>query len=93
MKRFFFFIWHIPRHLVIGMVLIYQKILSPDHSFWAKWVKPVGFCKFYPTCSQYMIDALKTHGLIYGLFKGIGRIFRCNPWSQGGMDPVVPEKD
>lgn len=44
-------------------------------------------CKYFPSCSQYTIDAIKEYG-IKGLFLGAWRILRCNPWSYGGVDYV-----
>jgi uncharacterized protein len=60
----------------------YQVTLSPF--FGAQ-------CRFYPTCSCYAIEAIEKHGAIKGIFLAIYRIFRCNPFSKGGIDPV-PEK-
>lgn len=80
------FIWHIPRNIAIGLVLFYQKFFSPDHSFWAKWVNSHGHCKYHPTCSEYTKISLKKYGFIRGTLKGIWRICRCNPWSDGGVD-------
>jgi len=79
-------IWHIPRNIVIGFIWVYQKTLSPDHSFWAKSFYANGYCQFYPSCSQYSKKAIKKYGLIKGVFKGLYRIGRCNPWSKGGVD-------
>ncbi len=45
-------------------------------------------CRFYPTCSQYVYEALAQHGLIAGLWLGCKRILHCQPWSSGGYDPV-----
>lgn len=45
-------------------------------------------CKFYPTCSEYTKQAIKKYGAIKGSFYGIKRIFRCNPFSKGGYDPL-----
>ncbi len=81
------FIWKIPRLISIGVVKLYQKTLSPDHGP-MKEKFPNGYCKFYPTCSQYCIEALKKHGLVVGGIMSIIRIVKCNPFSKGGHDPV-----
>ncbi len=49
-------------------------------------------CRYYPTCSQYAIDALRIHGLFKGMVLAAWRILRCNPWSDGGEDPVPEPK-
>lgn len=66
------------------LVLVYQKTLSPDHS-WVKHFYPYGYCKFHPSCSEYAVIVLKTQGLI-GLPKIFKRVASCNPFSQGGVD-------
>ncbi len=48
-------------------------------------------CRYHPTCSSYMIEALQVHGLIKGLYLGTKRILRCHPWGGSGYDPV-PKK-
>ncbi|WP_212780794.1 membrane protein insertion efficiency factor YidD [Lactobacillus corticis] len=68
--------------ILIGLVRLYQRYLSP--------ILPDS-CRYWPTCSTYMIDALKKHGLLLGLIMGIARILRCNPFVRGGVDPV-PDK-
>lgn len=45
-------------------------------------------CKYYPTCSEYTIQAIEKYGAIKGLRLGIWRILRCNPFSKGGYDPL-----
>jgi putative membrane protein insertion efficiency factor len=45
-------------------------------------------CRFYPSCSQYAIEAIERHGPVKGLIKAAGRILRCSPASDGGHDPV-----
>ncbi|HVY15681.1 MAG TPA: membrane protein insertion efficiency factor YidD [Rhodopila sp.] len=45
-------------------------------------------CRFYPSCSDYAIEALHTHGPLKGSALAARRILRCNPWHEGGYDPV-----
>jgi hypothetical protein len=45
-------------------------------------------CRFYPTCSEYSIQALEKYGAIKGSAKSIWRILRCNPFNKGGYDPI-----
>ena len=47
---------------------------------------PSGTCKYHPSCSQYALDALRTHGLLRGSVLTGWRLLRCNPWSHGGVD-------
>jgi len=44
-------------------------------------------CRFEPSCSRYMVGALRKYGFIRGLLKGLGRVARCHPWNPGGYDP------
>jgi putative membrane protein insertion efficiency factor len=76
---------HAWRRFVILPVRLYQKTLSFDHGP-LKGLAPYGACPFYPTCSQYMCEAVLKFGLIKGGVKGVGRIGRCHPWSEGGVD-------
>ena len=66
------------RHLGIGLVRLYQLLISP--------MLPAGTCKYHPSCSQYAIDALRKYGLVVGSVKAAWRLLRCNPWSRGGVD-------
>lgn len=70
------------KKILIGLIRIYQKIPGPWHNY----------CRHIPTCSNYMIGAIETHGVIKGVFLGIKRIIRCNPWGTFGYDPV-PKKE
>ncbi len=45
-------------------------------------------CRYYPTCSNYAMGAIKTHGVMKGVALGSWRLCRCNPFSGGGFDPV-----
>lgn len=76
-----------PRVLVIRMIRIYQKTLSFDHGF-LKFFYPHGFCRFYPSCSDYGVEAIKKYGIIKGGIMTTWRVMRCNPWNKGGNDPV-----
>ncbi len=77
--------------ILIQIIKIYQKTLSPDHGwFRAKW--PYGYCRYQPTCSQYAIDAIQHHGSLKGSAKAAWRILRCNPFAQPGTDPVINVK-
>jgi uncharacterized protein len=77
-----------PKNLIISAIRLYQRVLSPDHSFWAKQVFPHGFCRFAPTCSMYMINSIEKRGLVLGWVKGLWRVVRCNPWGSSGVDEV-----
>lgn len=69
----------------VGMVWCYQKTFSPDHGF-VKYLFPHGYCKFYPSCSEYTRQSIQEQGVVKGIIKGVWRIMRCNPWSKGGID-------
>ncbi|MEC1612905.1 membrane protein insertion efficiency factor YidD [Bacillus mojavensis] len=68
--------------IFIALIRGYQKFISP-------WTPPT--CRFYPTCSQYGIEAIKTHGALKGGWLTLIRILKCQPFHAGGVDPV-PEK-
>jgi len=82
------YLLEIPRTVVIAVLRFYQKTLSRDHG-WAKIFSPYGHCKFYPSCSEYAIQAIQQKGLIRGAILALWRVLRCHPWSKGGNDPVV----
>lgn len=71
--------------MFIWFIKLYQKTLSPDHGF-LKRLFPYGYCKFSPSCSQYMKLAIERYGVFRGILKGLWRILRCNPFSRGGED-------
>ncbi|MBE6824479.1 MAG: membrane protein insertion efficiency factor YidD [Ruminococcaceae bacterium] len=71
------------KKIFISVIRFYQCHISP--------LMGKSKCKFYPTCSQYAIEAISTYGAFKGFFMSLWRILRCNPFSKGGYDPV-PEK-
>ena len=68
------------RKLAVIIIKGYQKIISP--------IFPPS-CRFYPTCSEYGIQAVSKYGVIKGGVKTAWRIIRCNPFTKGGYDPLL----
>lgn len=71
------------KRLSVLAIRFYQKYLSA--------AKGHPTCRFTPTCSRYMLEAIEKRGALLGILLGLWRIIRCNPYSKGGYDPV-PEK-
>ena len=67
------------KHVLIFLVRLYQKFISP-------LFPPT--CRFYPTCSEYFIQAVQKYGALKGSWLGIKRISKCHPWHEGGYDPL-----
>ena len=65
--------------IIIFFIKIYKRFISP--------ILPDS-CRFYPSCSQYAIDAVQRHGVVKGGMMTAYRIIRCNPFNKGGYDPV-----
>jgi len=72
------------KQALILLVRGYQLLLSPVLG---------NNCRFYPSCSSYMIEAIEVHGIIKGIWLGTRRLLRCHPYSDGGIDPVPPRCD
>jgi putative membrane protein insertion efficiency factor len=75
------------KYFLIKFIQLYQKTLSPDHG-WLKAKYPYGFCRFYPTCSEYAITALQKHGTIKGVMLSVKRIIKCNPFVKPQIDKI-----
>lgn len=67
-----------------------KKIMIASIRFYQIFISPVlgKRCRFYPSCSQYMIEALKKYGIFHGSYLAVKRIMRCHPWHPGGYDPL-----
>ncbi len=85
--------YHLPMSVKILLFLFrqYQRFFSPDHSLWAKAMNRPPYCRYYPSCSDYAVQAITEYGSIKGSWLATKRIARCHPWSKGGYDPI-PKK-
>ncbi|BCA97176.1 putative membrane protein insertion efficiency factor [Legionella antarctica] len=72
------------QQIVCMPIKMYRYLISP-------LIKPC--CRFYPSCSQYAISAIKQHGVVKGIWMAFKRLLRCHPWSRGGYDPVLPNDE
>jgi len=77
----------LPGKAAVFLIRIYQNTLSLDHGP-LKALYPNGYCRYYPSCSEYAAQAIEKNGIIVGSGLGVWRILRCNPWSKGGNDPA-----
>ena len=68
------------KRVLLALIRLYQKYISP--------MKRGGTCKYIPTCSEYARQAIEKHGALKGTVLAVWRLLRCNPFSQGGIDPV-----
>ncbi len=67
------------QRLVLALLRCYKRCISP--------LLPSA-CRFYPTCSEYMIEAVGRYGAARGVWLGVLRLLRCHPFHEGGFDPV-----
>jgi uncharacterized protein len=72
-------LWQLPQQGLMLLVKGYRLLLKP-------WLGNA--CRFEPTCSAYALQALEQHGAVVGSALATGRVLRCNPWCDGGCDPV-----
>jgi uncharacterized protein len=73
----------VGRMAVLAPIKLYQKLVSPMLG---------ERCKYYPSCSEYAVQAIGKFGILRGLVLAGWRLLRCNPWSHGGFDPVDDQR-
>jgi uncharacterized protein len=71
------------RTIAVAPIRLYQRAISP--------ALPQR-CKYYPTCSEYAVQSVRSYGILRGLVLAAWRLLRCNPWSHGGVDFVEDQK-
>ncbi len=67
------------KYVLIGLLRAYRALISPLYG---------QVCRYYPSCSAYALDAVRTHGAARGSWLAARRVGRCHPWAAGGYDPV-----
>lgn len=87
MVKFFKKLIIVPRYGAAALVEAYQVLLSPDHS-WLRIRYPYGYCRHYPTCSEYSRQSFLKYGVFKGFTLAVKRVLRCHPWAEPGIDPV-----
>jgi uncharacterized protein len=71
------------RATAVAPIAVYQRVISPALP---------RRCKYEPTCSRYAVEAIRRYGVLRGLVLAGWRLLRCNPWSDGGYDPVEAQR-
>jgi putative membrane protein insertion efficiency factor len=74
----------LPSRALLGLLWVYRRGVSP--------MLP-RTCRFYPSCSAYAEQAVRTHGVLRGSWLAVRRLGRCHPWTPGGVDHVPPRRD
>src|ERR1700735_4584755 len=73
----------LARAVAVAPIVVYRHAISPAIP---------RRCKYEPTCSRYAVDAIREYGILKGLVLAGWRLLRCNPWSDGGYDPVEAQR-
>ena len=71
------------KYLLIGLIRWYRLLISPLYG---------QVCRYYPSCSEYALDAVRVHGSLRGSWLSARRLARCHPWAAGGVDKVPPRR-
>lgn len=71
---------------IVKLIEAYRLMISPFFRYSTSLILLPPVCKFYPTCSEYAVEAVKKYGPTGGLFRAVKRIMRCHPWASPGMD-------
>ncbi|MCK9443760.1 MAG: membrane protein insertion efficiency factor YidD [Tissierellaceae bacterium] len=69
------------KKIIILIIKFYQKVIS-------RYILTGRSCRFYPTCSDYSIQAYEKYGIVKGTYLSVNRVLRCNPFNEGGYDPL-----
>ena len=77
------------KNLVLGIILIYQRYISPRKGLLGLLFGGESWCRYQPSCSEYTRIAVSQYGIGKGLWLGLLRIIRCHPFAKGGEDPVL----
>lgn len=84
MKTVLMWFWLLPRNIAIGFMKGYRAVISPLYG---------DVCRYYPSCSAYSLEAYQKHGFVIGVWLTVRRLFRCHPFTAGGIDDVPPAKN
>jgi len=68
------------KSIIMGIIIFYRRFISPLKA---------KSCRFYPTCSEYALEAIEKYGVLKGTMMSVRRILRCHPFHPGGYDPVL----